>query len=348
MFSLAKEKIFFTQHLFLMIKGGTPISEALDILKKETKSRTFKRVLDDILKRILAGESLTKSFARYPKIFDRFYQSIVKIGEESGNLEENLKYLTSQLRSEYEMKQKIRGVLIYPAIIVFVALFIAFFIIFFILPKIINLFQVLEISLPLATRVLISGTTFLKKNLFFLIFLIIFLILILKILLRLKFFKLFFDKISLSLPIFGQIQKNLNLVRFSQNFYILLKSGVPILESLEICSQYLPNEVLKRNLISVKIDVERGEKISQGLKKFPKFFPLIFSQMVSVGEKTGSLEESYLYLAKFYQQEVDSTLKAFSSLLEPILLILVGIFVGFIALAIITPIYRFTGALRFR
>jgi len=346
-FSLAKEKIFFTQHLFLMIKGGIPLSEALETLKEESKSRTFKKVLSDILRRVLAGEKLSQSFSRYPRIFDRFYQSIIKIGEETGNLEGNLKYLADQLRSEYEMKRKVKGALIYPIIIVLLALVISLFITFFVLPKITNLFQILAIQLPLPTRILIGSTLFLKRNWFSLLIFIFFLTFLFKIFSQSKFFKFHFDKISLSSPFFGQIQKNLNFARFSQSFFTLLKSGMPILEGLEICSENLPNEVFKKNLILVKYEVERGGKISQGLKN-SKIFPLIFSQMVSVGEKTGTLEESYLYLAKFYQEEVDSTLKSLSSLLEPALLILVGIFVGFVTLSIILPIYRFTGALRFR
>ncbi len=128
MFSnLAKEKIFFTQHLFLMIKGGLPISEALETLKEETKSKTFKKVLNDILKRISEGESLNQSLARHPKVFDHFFQGVVKIGEKSGTLEENLQYLNSQLRSEYEIRRKIKGALAYPAIFVILVVFIAFF-----------------------------------------------------------------------------------------------------------------------------------------------------------------------------------------------------------------------------
>lgn len=347
-FSFSKEKIFLSQHLFLMIKAGMPISEALETLIEETKSRGFRKALQDILKQVLAGESLSKSFSRYPKIFDRFWQSIIKVGEESGNLEGNLKYLASQLRYEYETKRKVGGVLIYPAIIILMAFSISFFVTFFILPKLTSLLQILEIELPLPTRILIYSTSFLQKNWIFLIIGILSLIFIYKILSRLVFFKFYFDKISLWLPFFGQIQKNLALARFSQSFYTLLKSGVPILESLEICSQYLPNEVFKKALILVKGDVERGEKINQGFKKMPKIFPLIFSQMIAVGERTGTLEESCLYLAKFYQEEVESDIKNFSTLLEPLLLIFVGIFVGFIALAIITPIYQFTGSFKFR
>lgn len=343
-----KEKIFFAEHLSLMIKGGIPLSEAIESLKNETKSSTFKKALDNILKGILEGQRLSKSLELHPGIFDNFFCKVVKVGEESGTLEENLKYLAQHLKSDYEMKKKVRGALIYPIIVLLVAIIIALTITFFVLPKMIDLFQVLEIELPLATRILIETTSFLKENFIPLIAGIIFLILIFKILQRFKFFKFYFDKITLSSPFVNQIFQNLNLVRFSRTLYTLLESGMPILDALDICIDTHPNEVFKRNLITVKLGVEGGEKISQGLKGSPKIFPSVFSQMVAIGEKSGTLEESFLYLTNFYEEEVDSILKNLSGILEPILLILVGAFVAFVALAIIIPIYRFVGALRFR
>jgi len=349
MFSnIAKEKIFLTQHLFLMLKGGFLISEALETLKEEVKSKSLKRALEDISKRILAGESLNKSLARHPKIFDQFYQNIVKIGEESGSLENNLNYLTSQIRSEYETKKRIKGAMIYPLIVIILALIIALVVTIFILPKIINIFTIMEIKLPLVTMILIKSVSFLQKNWIFIIAGIMLIIFLFKILRKLRIFRYYSDKLIISLPIVGVILKNLTLSRLSHSLYTLLKSGLPILESLELISQALPNEVFKKNLVAVKLEVERGGKISQGLKNFPETFPLIFSQMISVGEKSGALEDSCLYLSKFYQREVDSSLGSLSTVLEPILLILVGIFVAFIALAIITPIYRFSGALKLR
>jgi len=344
----SKEKIFFAEHLSLLIKGGIPLSEAIETLENEAKSRVFRRSLAEISKKILEGQRLSKALQTYPGIFDNFFCNVVRVGEESGTLEENLKYLAQQLKSDYEIKKKVSGALIYPIIVVILALVVAFSITFFVLPKITGLFQILEIELPLATRILINTASFLKKNLLLLIIGIIFLILIFKILQRFKFFKFYFDSILLSLPFFNQIFGNLNLARFSRTFYTLLKSGMPILEALDICIATHSNEVFKKNLTFVKLRVERGERMSQGLKEFPKIFPSVFSQMVAVGEKSGTLEESFLYLANFYEGEIDSTLKNLSGILEPILLILVGAFVAFVALAIIIPIYRFVGALRFR
>jgi len=348
MFSISqKEKIFFTEHLSLMIKGGIPLSEAINTLKDEAKSSALKKALEDILKRTLEGQKLSESFQLYPKIFNKFFCSVVKIGEESGTLEESLKYLAQHLRSDYEMKKKVRSALVYPIIIIVVALIIALAITFFVLPKILNIFQVLQLELPLATKILIGGATFLRKDFVFLISGIIILVFIFKLLQKIKFVKFLSDKISLSLPFVGQTIKNLNLARFSRTFFTLLKSGVPVLEAIEISIDTNSNEVFKEGLRLVKLRVEQGQKISQGLKETSKLFPSVFSEMVLIGEKSGSLEESFFYLANFYEREVDYTLKNLAGILEPVLLILVGLFVAFVALAIIIPIYRFVGALSF-
>lgn len=343
-----KEKIFFAEHLSLLIKGGIPISEAIETLKDETKSPAFKKILDDVLKRILEGQKLSKSLAFYPRIFSRFFCSLVKIGEESGTLEESLKYLAQHLRLNYEMEKKIKGALIYPVIVVAVAFFIAFAVTFFVLPKITDLFQILKIELPLATKILIKTANFLKNYFLLLASLVVLLIFLFKILQKLNFFKFYSDKIAFSLPFVGQILKNIGLARFSQTFFTLLKSGMPVLESFEICIDTHPNNVFKKHLILAKERVEGGEKISQSLKGSSKVFPSIFTQMVAIGEKSGTLEESLLYLTRFYEEEVESTLKNLSGILEPVLLIFVGIFVAFISLAVIIPIFRFIGNLRFR
>jgi len=345
---MTEEKMLFAEHLSLMIKGGAPIAQALETLKNEARSRTFKKTLEEILKRILEGESLSQAMGRHPKIFDKFYQDIVKIGEESGNLEENLKYLSLKLKKDREQEKRVKGALIYPTIIILMALIIAFTVTFFILPKITNLFQLLAIELPLATKILISFASFSQKYWGGILFGIIFIVLIFKALSRLESIKFHLDKLSLGLPLFGQIFKNLNLAFFSRTLNTLLKSGVPLMEALEISAETMPNGFYKQKLILAKAGVERGEKISQSLKSFPKIFPPVFSEMILVGEQSGTLEESLLYLAEFHEEEVDSTLKNLSIIIEPLLLILVGIFVAFVAIAIITPIYRFSGQLRFR
>lgn len=331
-----------------MVKGGFLVSEAIEVLKEELKSKPLRRAMDDVLKRILAGESLYKSLSRYPNIFNPFYQNIIKVGEESGSLEGNLEYLAEQIQVDYDMKKKIKGAMAYPLIVITLALALAFSVTIFILPKLLNIFTILDVKLPLSTVILIASVSFVQKYWFFLIVGIILIIIIIKLLRRILFFRYQFDKIILSLPIFGVLSKNIILSRFAQSYFTLLKSGLPTLESLEIISETISNEVFKRNMATLKLEVEKGGKISTTLKSLKGTFPVVFSQMVSVGEKSGSLENSFQYLAKFYQKEVDASLKTMTEILEPVLLVVVGLFVAFIALSIILPIYQFSGSLKLR
>lgn len=347
MFSVSpKEKMLFAEHLSLLLKGGTSLPESMEVLEEEAKSQGLKKALGDVLKKISEGETLSRSLGQHPKIFDSFFQNVVKIGEKSGTLEENLNYLSSYIRSRYSLRRKIKGALMYPALIVSLALIIVSLITVFVLPRIVNLLETIQVELPLATKILIGSGTFLRDYWFWVLLGFLLFFLIFKLLQRIKLVRFYWDKFTLSLPFFGEINKNLNLARFSRTFYTLFKSGTSILEALDICIDTLSNEVFKSKLRLIRIKVERGEKLSDGLKEYPGVFPLVFSQMIVVGERTGALEDSLLYLTEFYEGEVDSAVKNLSGLLEPILLIFVGVLVAFIALSIITPIYKLIGNLQ--
>src|SRR3989344_6067748 len=225
-----KEKMFFAEHLSLMIKGAIPIGEALQTLQNETKSRRLKRALGAIIERVLEGEKLEKSFEKYPQIFDRFFRSVVRVGEESGTLEESLRYLALHLRKDYELKRDITGALLYPVLVMIVAIVIVFVVMFFVLPKIIPLFYALQQigaagDIPFATKLLISTSSFLKDFWFLLILAFFILIPIFLILRKIPFIKWYIDKTLFSLPFLGEISKNISLARLSRHLYTLLKSG---------------------------------------------------------------------------------------------------------------------------
>ncbi len=342
----AVEKIFFAEHLSLMIKGGVTINEALTSLRDSSKSPAFRKVIDKILEGVLRGESLSSNFERHPKVFNKFFCKVVMAGEESGTLEENLMYLADQARSFYQMRKKVRGALVYPVIVIIMAIAIAFGVSFFILPKIIEAFNFLAVQPPLATRILITSSSFIKTYWWQILVAMGFLFFLVRTIKKLKVVGMLFDRIVLSLPFVSSVLRNLNLARAAKTFYTLIKSGVPILEVIGTVAQTLPSHVYKKIILSIRSEIEAGKTISQSLKKFPKFIPPTFVEMVGVGEKAGSFEESFSYLANFYEGEVDSTLKNLSSIIEPALLILVGIFVAFIAIAIIVPIYHFLGEFR--
>jgi len=281
------DKVLFAQHLALMIKVGLPLGESIATIREQTRSRKFKKILDEIIRSINSGHSLADSLARHPQVFNTLYVNIIKVGEESGTLEENLERLSLQLEKSYQLRNKVKAAMVYPSIILISIIVLSAGIIFFVLPKIIPIFKAFDIPLPLATSVLIWFT----ENI--------------------------------------------------QNYGLFILIGiVALVVILNLLSRVKPVKFLIH-----KFEIKRGKSISDYLKKKEKIFPSMVSRMVGVGEKTGNLEETLIYVGNFYEGELDRSTKSLSTILEPILLLIIGLVVGFIALAIITPIYEITRGL---
>lgn len=339
------DKVFFIKHLSLMIKSGLPLRESLIIIQEQTKKRKFKKVLGDIIENIDRGRSLSYSLARYPNIFGSFYINMIKVGEDSGTLEENLNYLVAQLEKNYALRQKMIAAMIYPAIILMAIIIIGSLITYFILPKITDIFKVFKIEIPLATRILIYFTQIITNYGFFILVGVVFLFLILSLISRIKAVKTLFYKLTLNLPILGSMVRNINLVYFTRSLGILLKSGVPLINALDITKTTLSNIIYQKKIEELIEKVKEGKPISDFLKEERAVFPSVFSRMIGVGEKTGSLEETLIYLGNFHESELDRSLKTFTTIFEPFLLLFVGLVIGFVALAIISPIYEVTRGL---
>ncbi|KPJ71355.1 hypothetical protein AMJ50_02595 [Parcubacteria bacterium DG_74_3] len=339
------DKVLFAQHLALMIKVGLPLGESIATIREQTRSRKFKKILDEIIRSINSGHSLADSLARHPQVFNTLYVNIIKVGEESGTLEENLERLSLQLEKSYQLRNKVKAAMVYPSIILISIIVLSAGIIFFVLPKIIPIFKAFDIPLPLATRVLIWFTENIQNYGLFILIGIVALVVILNLLSRVKPVKFLIHKFTLKLPIIGSMTKDINLAHFSRTLGVLLKSGVPVVSALNITQTTLGNLLYQRELEGVAEEIKRGKSISDYLKKKEKIFPSMVSRMVGVGEKTGNLEETLIYVGNFYEGELDRSTKSLSTILEPILLLIIGLVVGFIALAIITPIYEITRGL---
>lgn len=340
------DKIIFAKHLSLMIKGGLSLRASLVTIQEQSKNKRFKDIIDSVINGIDNGQPLATALSRYPKAFDAFYINMIKIGEESGSLRDNLDHLASQLERTYELKEKIKGAMIYPLIILITVLVLSGGITIFILPKIMPLFRIFNIDLPLATKILIWVTEFLKDYGVILLIALIVAAFLFYLSLRVRAIKLFFHKFILRVPVFGVINRNVNLVYFTQNLGTLLKSGVPIVSALDITQATLENLIYKREVREIIEEVKKGISISDCLDKKERIFPLMVSRMIAVGEKTGNLEDTLVYMSDFYGKEVIKATQNLSTILEPVLMIIIGIIVGFVALAIISPIYELTRGLR--
>jgi len=329
-----------------MIKAGIPITEGLTSLVDNSRSAAFKKVISNVLSSVETGHSFAKSLAKHPSVFDDFYISLIRVGEETGNLEENLKYLSSQLSKDYSLRKKVRGALVYPALILSLTAILGGGISIFVLPKLLEFFEVLEVELPLTTRILILFATVMKDHGIFIMAAVISLSTIFVLAIRLPMIKPIWHKFLIKIPIIGKFLIYGQLVRFSRNFGMLLKSGIPVTKSMDITADTLSNIKFKEDLRELVKHLEKGKNISKALSqaKYNEFPPIVV-KMIAVGEKTGKLDETLIYLANFYEDEIDDMSKTLPTTIEPILLISIGIVVGFVALSIITPIYELTGAI---
>ena len=340
------DKLFFAKHLAMMIKAGLPLKEGVATIEEQTASKKFRRILRDVVKRLENGESLGESLARYPKIFSQLFIDMIKMGEQSGNLERNLDYLADQIEKSFILRRKVISAMIYPVIILTSTFGLGAALSLFILPKLIPFFKSLKVELPLPTKILLFITELIQNYGLFFLFGAILLISFLIIISRLRLVRLISHKIILKMPVAGTVSKNLNLALFSRTLGTLVRSGISIVEALDITAETLNNLVYQKEIKEICSKVQSGKKISSYLKAKKKLFPATFSRMVMVGEKTGNLEQSLFYLSEFYEKEVDNTTQRLSTILEPVLLIIIGLIVAFIAVSIISPIYQLTRGLQ--
>ncbi len=337
----------FTKHMSVMLKSGISISETLETLYSQTKSPRLKKATKHILTDTNNGAPLSVAMEKFPKVFDQFYVSIIKIGEESGSLDTNLEYLSEKLRKELALRRAIKEALFYPAIVVSAAVIVGLGISIFILPKMGDLFRSFDMDLPLATRMLLSFSDFMKKyNIFIPIGLVVFII-VFRLLIRTRPIRPVWSKFMLSFPILGQFNCLIETSAFCRNLGIMLSSNLPITRALEIAEKTTANFIFQRYIAGLRKSVSEGKLLQEQLapNKSP-VLPYMATRMIAVGEKSGKLNDMLIYLGGYYEEETDSMAKNFSVIIEPILLVFIGLIVAVIALAIVGPIYKLTGSIK--
>ena len=343
------DKLMFTKHLSVMIKAGVPLSDAFDTLAENSKSKKLGQILRKVLKDIQSGKSIHESISKYPAVFDTFYVNMIKVSEESGTLDENLEFLSKQLAKDYALRKKIQGAMFYPILVLVAGSGIGLFISLFVLPQLVDFFETLDVDLPASTRVLLYFANLMKDHGILIIASLITGFIGLVLLTRVSFVKPHWHKLKIKAPLLGKLSQYGQLARFSRNLGTMLKSGVPIQVGLETSASTLSNIVFQRHFMSVQKDLSKGKSIGDALEKRKyKEIPQVVIKMITVGEKTGNLEEVLLYLSEFYEEEIDNMTKSLTTILEPLMLAVIGIGVGFIALAIISPIYELTSSVNVR
>lgn len=316
------DKILFTRHLSVMLDAGLSLARALRVLSEQAGKKYFGQALRDIQKRVEEGAAFADALTAYPQIFPRMYISMVKLGESSGNLSKVLNELSLQLQKNYDLTRKVKGAMYYPIVILITMAGIGIALVVYVLPKLVDVFENLGADLPLLTRLLIDSSKFLNKN--WLSFLIGALVLVILLVLafRTEKGKTGMSSFGLKIPKIGGIIRKINLARFCRTFSSLLRSGIPIVDSLKIVADTLGNMKYRQAVLAASEEIKKGTGISKAFQSYNDIFIPVVLQIMAVGEETGKLDNVLTKLAEFYESETDQEMSNISSIIEPILMLI--------------------------
>ncbi|AKM83867.1 TPA: hypothetical protein DCZ46_00840 [Candidatus Campbellbacteria bacterium] len=339
----AEDKIMFAKNLGAMIGAGLSISKALSTLEKQFKNRKFKNAIIDINEEIKKGNAINESLKKYPNIFSPLFIAMVRAGEESGRISDSLHIVSKQMENSNKLAKKVRGALIYPAIITFVMISVGVLMLVFIVPGLQETFADLNTELPMSTRIIIGASDFIRGNP--LLFVLMGIIAIVGIVLGFKTERgrKLIDTLVLKIPFVSTIAVEVNSARTARTLSSLLSSGVDVLSSFDITKDVLQNSHYKKIMDQAKINIQKGDPLAELFTKNEKLYPPVVSAMIEVGEETGKLPDMLSSLADFYEEEVDQKTKNLSTIIEPILMVFIGAAVGFFAVSMITPMYSIMG-----
>jgi type IV pilus assembly protein PilC len=337
-----QEKKDFVKTLALLIKSGSPINESFKILADQARSPILKKTLRKAQERTERGTPIYQVFEEDPN-FEQAFAGFIKAGEESGTLDKNLKYLAGWLDGKQSLEREMSSATLYPKIILVFSVFLGGGLTFFVLPQLIPIFTALEVDLPLPSRMLLAMSNFIQHRGLDLALGIVAFSLIAYLLSRFERVREIFDDLIIKVPIVGSFIRDYQLTIISQLISTLFGSGLMVTKILDITSGSVSNRTYRKSLEHIKKRVIKGDSFSMALNDFPNLYPSIYVSIITTGEETGSFVDSFTYLADYFLSSITDKTKKLPVVLEPVILILIGCFVAFIASAIILPIYQVTG-----
>lgn len=334
----------FTRQMGIMINAGLSLVDALSIITEQTKDFNQKVVVSRISDYIKSGSSLSVALADMPDSFPNYYISLIKAGESSGKLDDVFLRLAENLEKSREFRGKVSNALIYPLIIVIGIVVVAFIMMTFVMPQLLEMYKSFDVDLPASTQLIISLSNFMAKYWPVIILAAFIASVLVRMVLKKPQYRKILDMYLIKIPVFGGIMQKSILVETTRTLSILIKSGVPLLESLTIVKRTTNNLVYREALEEIYSDVEKGRALGESLAS-SGLFPTIFVQMTSVGERTGKLDDTLMRLSKYFQLESELAIKTATTLIEPAILVILGLGVGFLITSILTPIYNLTSSL---
>ncbi|MFA6077916.1 MAG: type II secretion system F family protein [Candidatus Paceibacterota bacterium] len=333
------DKIIFTRNLSVMLSAGLPLARSLSILGKQTKNYKFKIALDSLLEDINSGMGLSDGMKKFPAIFSNLFVSMVKAGEESGSLPQALRSVGEQLDRTYTINRKVRGALTYPAIILIAIFGIAILMLIYVVPTITKTFADLHVELPGSTQFIINISSFLVNHTTTFILGLAGFIMAAYFAIKSRRGGIVVSFIAMKFPVIGTIVQEFNSARAARTLSSLFSSGVPVQQAISIAADVMQNVYFKAVLVEAGEKVEKGATLSSVFKSHSNLYPVIVGEMIEVGEETGKLAEMLMNVAVFYEEEVEAATKDLSTIIEPLLMIVIGAAVGFFAVSMITPMY---------
>jgi type IV pilus assembly protein PilC len=344
-FSFGRQKVtkkdvaVFTRQLATMIDAGLPLVQSLDILGMQQENKTFQKVTKNIKESVEGGSTFAGALGKHPKVFDELYVNLVVAGEEGGILDNVLNRLAVYIEKSEALKKKIKSALVYPSTIVGVAIIVVAVLMIFVIPVFDKMFTSMGHTLPLPTLIVIGISGILKKFVLLIIVALVILIFLLRRYYSTEKGKFNIDSLILKSPVFGMLFRKVAVARFSRTLSTLITSGVPILDGLTITSKTAGNKPIEYAIMKARSSISEGETIAEPLAR-SEIFPPMVTQMIAVGESTGSLDSMLSKIADFYEEEVDVAVATLTSLLEPLLMVFLGVTVGGIVIAMYLPIFK--------
>ncbi|MBN2119661.1 MAG: type II secretion system F family protein [Candidatus Omnitrophica bacterium] len=335
----SKEITIFSRQLATLIKSGVPILKALGVLVEQTSNMGFKNIISDVFNELKEGSKFSSCLSKYPKVFSTFYVAMVRAGEDSGNLEEVLFSLADYRTSQEDMVSKVKLALLYPVIMLFVGIGTIVFMLTFVMPRLMRIFEDMGEQLPVPTKILISVSQFLSQNWIFILVGLGAFIAVLRFELRRKQARRIASNIKLRLPLVGSLLIKKELARLSRTLELLIKSGIPILKAIELTAPIIDNDIIREGFMESHKELAQGSSLGKTLKRC-KVFPAFMTNLISIGEESGKLDLSLAELANSYEKDTQDSIKAFTTILEPIMILGMGLIIGFVVIGMLLPIFQ--------
>jgi len=334
-----RDLVVFSRQLSVMISAEVPIVQALRVLVRQTVNPVLKEITTDLADEVEGGAKLSLALAKHPKVFNEFFINIVRSGETTGKLDEVLEYLATQQEQDYDLMSKIKGAMIYPAFILTALVVVGVIMMIFVIPKLTEVLKESGATLPLSTRILITTSDFMKNYWWLLAVIVVGLVAAIRYLIRYPTGRKYWDYLKLKLPIFGGLFQRIYIVRFTRSFLTLITGGVEIVQSLKIVAEVVGNAVYRELIRETIKEVEDGNPIITAFAKSKEMPPMV-TQMLGIGEQTGKIDVILNRLTAFYTREVENLVRNLMTLMEPLIMILMGVAVGIMVSAIILPMYN--------